>query len=134
MRRMRLRLPSKAVSQNLENALKVLLSLYNRFSGREDIPPEYLQVGDTISLYEFIIWIDNHKESPALELLTFIMINWVVRRHELIAFRKMTEGRDGYFVEIVDGKYYPKFITTADFTGNRMIQLMTVMKDLGMLV
>ncbi len=125
---------SKTVLKNLENSLKVLLSLYKRFSSREDIDPFYLSVGDPISIAEFIHLVESHKQLPITKLLIYIMANWIVRRHEQVAFRKMVDGRDGFFIEKVDGKYYQKFISYADFTGNRMMQLIHVMKDLDMLV
>lgn len=125
---------ARTVSKNLENALKVLFSIYKRFSSRRDVDPYYLSVGDNISIIEYIRLVERYKQSPVIELLIYIMINWVVRRHEEVAFRKLVDGRDGYFIEKIDGKYYQKIISFPDFTGNRMMQLIHVMKDLDMLV
>ncbi len=125
---------SKTVSKNLENALKVLFSIYKRFSSRSDVDPYYLSVGDDISITEFIRLVEGYRHSQVSELLIYIMINWVVKRHETVAFRKMVDGRDGFFIEKIDGRYYQKFISYPDFTGNRMMQLIHVMKDLDMLV
>ena len=125
---------TKTVSKNLENALSILFSIYKRFCSRDDIDPYYLSIGDSISIAEFIRLVESHKQRPVSNLLIYIMTNWAVRRHEEVAFRKMAEGRDGFFIEKIDGKYYQKVISYADYAGNRMMQLIRVMKDLDMLV
>ena len=125
---------SKNVSKNLENALKVLFSINKRFSSRADMEPHYLTVGDNVSISEFIRLVEEYKPRPVSDLLVFIMVNWIVRRHEEVAFRKLVDGRDGFFIEKIDGKYYQKYISSADYTGNRMMQLIHVMDDLDMLV
>ena len=61
------------------------------------------------------------------------MSEWILRRHEAVSFRKMMEGRDGYFVEKIDGKYYHKSDAYPDYTGNRLMQLKSVMIDLDMM-
>ncbi len=124
---------SKDVSKNLETALLVLLSVCNRFKGRSDVRPEHLMIGGRISVAELSRLVEEGLEKPVSDLLAFVMVNWVVKRHEEVAFRKMTEGRDGFFIEKIDDLYYHKVDHYPDFTGNRMLQLMNVLDDLDML-
>ena len=124
---------SKDVSKNLETALLVMLSVCNRFKGRSDVRPEHLMIGGRISVAEFSRLVEAGREKPVSDLLAYIMVNWVVKRHEEVAFRKMTEGRDGFFIEKIDDLYYHKVDTFPDYTGNRMLQLMNVLDDLDML-
>lgn len=125
---------SKSVSKNLENAVKVLFSINNRFSSRADMDLYYLAVGDSVSISEFIRLVEEYKPRPVSDILVYIMVNWIVKRHEEVAFRKLVDGRDGFFIEKIDGKYYQKVISSADYSRNRMMQLIHVMADLDMLV
>ena len=76
---------------------------------------------------------EEEGEKPISSILAFIMTNWVVKRHEAVAFRKMIEGRDGFFIEKIDDQYSRRMIPEPDYTGNRFQQLMSVMDDLDML-
>lgn len=125
---------SKDVSMNLENALIVMLSVCNRLSNRSDITQEQLDIGSPISVAALASTINDYKNRPIIDLVAFLMDEWILKRHEEVAFRKMTEGRDGFFIEKVDGRYYKKCNMDPDFTGNRMLQLLSVMRDLDMLV
>ena len=131
--------PSARVStgvyrKNLETALLVMLSVCNRFRNRSDVHPQDLEIGGRISVSELTRMMDEDHEKSVEEMLAFIMVNWVVRRHEEVAFRKMTEGRDGFFIEKIDDLYYRKVYHSPGYTGNRMLQLMSVLDDLDMLV
>ncbi len=123
---------SKNVSKNIENALLVMLSLYDRFKDRSDVIEEQLHIGGAISVATMMKKIDDFRNRPISDFLVFLMTDWVIKRHEEVAFRKMIEGRDGFFVEKIDGRYYHRFDSYPDYSGNRMLQLTSVMKDLGM--
>lgn len=123
---------SKKVENNIENAIKVLLTIYNRFKNRDDLNQEYLQLGDEISIISMIEKIDEYKEKPVYEFLIYIMNHWIVKQHEKVAFNKLVQGRDGYFYEKIDDLYMRKTMPEPMFQGVRMIQLNQVMKDLDM--
>lgn len=124
---------SKEVGRNLETALLVMLSVCNRFKGRTDVDPRTLQIGEPISIAAFTRMMEEEGEKPISSILAFIMTNWVVKRHEAVAFRKMAEGRDGFYIERIDDQYSRRFISDPDYNGNRFQQLMSVMDDLDML-
>lgn len=125
---------SKNISRNLENALKTVLSVYNRFRYRDDIEPDLLEKGGDVSLANIIRRVDEFSEKTVLDFISFVMTEWVLKQHEQVAFRKMMEGRDGYFVEHIDNLYYQKYFDySPGFTGNRLMQLKKVMADLDML-
>lgn len=121
------------IENNIESAMKILLSLYNRFKDRRDVNEIYLEMGGNISLNSLIQLIEEYKERPVYEIVVYIMENWIVEQHKITAFNKMVEGRDGYYFECIDGDTYAKKRDVyPDFQGIRMIQLNQVMKDLDM--
>lgn len=124
---------SKDVAKNLENGLLVLLSVCNRFIHREDVDVHQLSIGGSSSVMALYEKVQEYAAQPVADFLAYVMSEWILKRHEAVAFRKMTEGRDGYFVEKINGKYYHKFDSYPDYTGNRMMQLKHVMIDLDMM-
>ena len=90
-------------------------------------------MGEDISIAKVIEKVAEFQGKPSSELLAFIMTEWALKRHEMVAFRKMQNDRDGFYIEKIDDKYYQKYISYPDFTGNRMMQLKHVMVDLDML-
>ena len=124
---------SKNINLNIDSAIKILLSLYNRFKNRNDVNEDYLEMGDNISIKGLINFVDEYKEKSIYELLIHIMKNWIVEQHKTTAFNKMVEGRDGYYFECINGEIYSKKTDAEpDFQGIRLIQLNQVMKDLDM--
>ena len=77
--------------------------------------------------------IDDYMGRPLLDFIIFIMDKWIIDQHYNTAFEKLFYNVDGFFYEIIDGKYLKRHSFYIDFQGNRMIQLMNVMKDLDML-
>ena len=124
---------SKDVSMSLELAIKIMLSVCNRFKGREDIEQDLLYIGGQISVGMLLERTKEHPMETISELAVFIMNEWVLKRHEQVAFRKLMDGRDGYYIEKIDNKYFQRYIAYPDFTGNRMMQLKHVMEDLDMM-
>ncbi len=125
---------SKSHEFNTEIGLKILLSLYNRFVNRDELNDTYLKEGFDVSIKNLIKLVENFYEKPIVEFVQHIMINWIVKRHELVAQDKLLQGRDGFYFERIDNLY----ISTGQkagpsFKGIRLQQLMQVMKDLDML-
>lgn len=123
---------------SVENGLKVIISISNRFKKREDLGDEkaflsYDSYGQSISMAQLTEQIEKYRERPLKDFLLFVMQYWLVEQHYLTAFGKMLEGRDGFYFEIIDGRYIRKHEFGMDFQGLRMIQLAQVMKDLDML-
>ena len=119
--------------QNIETGIRVLLSLYNRFSRRSDINEEYLAMGRDVSLSKLISLVDEYAKKPVSEFIAFIMTNWIIHKHERTAIEKLYYGRDGFFFERIDDKFSHKSSMYPDYQGIRLQQLTQVLKDLDML-
>lgn len=122
----------------LENGLKILLSMYNRFVDRDDFDKEaaYLTWGNdtsSISFEELFLTVQKYMNKSVKELLVYIMDQWLIEQHYRTAFEKLIQRRDGFYFELVDGYYY--FIHDFDmaFQGIRLYQLAQVMRDLDIL-
>lgn len=125
---------SKNISKNVENGIKILISMYNWFLNRKDLDDRLLKIGDEeISIDTLISIVERYRDHPVHEFISYIMANWIIKRHQWVAFNKMIQGRDGYYFEYNDGLFSSKGIMPSpNFQGIRLIQLMQVMKDLGM--
>ena len=123
---------SKNTEQNIESAIKILLSIYNRFKARDDIKSYYLNNGENVSINSLISLVNDFINRPIGELAAHLMANWIVKKHEKTALEKMLYGRDGYFIENIEGLYVYKHEMRPDFQEIRLRQLMQVMKDLDM--
>ena len=124
---------SKDSTQNIDIAIRLLLSMYNRFVNRDDIEKSLLEAGGEISISGLISLVEEYRDKPVLEFILYIIENWIIKQHHETAFNKMLQGRDGYFFEVIDGLYYKKADTYPEFQGIRLLQLMRVMLDLDML-
>ena len=124
---------------NIENGLKIILSIYNRFIDRKDLSDNsknYFNYGvesNSISLNQFFNKVEEYRNKSIKEFLEYIMYNYLLEQHMNTAFEKMMTGRDGYYLEKIDNKYIRKENFSFDFQGIRLIQLMSVMKDLNVL-
>ena len=129
----------KGTSNDIQYGLQLILSIYNRFNKRTEYSDEtsnYLNEGfnnKSIPLSELLVKVDNFKNKTIKDFLENIMLNWLIRQHEATAFSKLLDGRNGYYIEKVDGEYYRKSFGGFFFQDIRMVQLMHVMKDLDML-
>lgn len=128
----------KQSETSVEDGLKLLFSVYNWLAHRPDFgdAERYLFFGNdsnSISLKTFMNTIDDYMGRPLLDFIIFIMDKWIIDQHYNTAFEKLFYNVDGFFYEIIDGKYLKRHSFYIDFQGNRMIQLMNVMKDLDML-
>ena len=125
---------SKNYQANIEISLKILLSLYNRFVNRDELNANYLHEGDDVSISSLIKLVDEYSDKPIIEFIQYIMVNWIVKRHEAVAREKLLQGRDGFYFERIDDLYVPAgHLAEPGFKGLRLLQLMQVMKDLDML-
>lgn len=123
---------------SVENGIKLILSIYNRFHDRTDIDDEkaffsYGADGENISFSELFETVDKFRNQTIKDFILFVMDAWLIQQHYITAFDKMLQGRDGFYYEIIDGVYLKKHDFGIDFQGIRMIQLSQVMQDLNML-
>lgn len=126
--------PDRAIN----DAVIVILSVYNRFNGREDFGEAAALLGyginnHSISLIEFIEKVNQYKEKSLQELLIYILTHWLIFQHYHTAFEKLFQGRDGFYYEIIDDRYIRKQFFGFGFQEIRLVELMSVMKDLDMI-
>ena len=127
------------VRTNVEDGIGIILSIYNWLKQRSDFGEEAMLLdygvdSQSISLSELVQTVEEYKERTIQEFIIFVMREWLIRQHYFTAFEKMLQNRDGFYYEIVDGKYYHRgYDFYIEFQGIRMIQLMQIMRDLDML-
>jgi hypothetical protein len=116
-----------------ENSLMVLFSLYNRFKNRDDIDPLLISYGEDISIINLVKEIDLYMDDTVESFLRFLTEQWVLKRHLEVARNKMYYGRDAFYFYIEnDVCFLKRNDAKPDFPGLRLMQLMQVMRDLGM--
>ena len=124
---------------SIENGIKLILSIYNRFNNRDDLSKDnknYYNYGmdnNSISLNEFFKLVDDYRDKTIEEFIKYIMYYYLLNQHMNTAFEKMLQGRDGYYVEKIENDYSRKEYFYLDFQGIRMVQLSMVMQDLNVL-
>ena len=124
---------------NIENGIKIILSIYNRFNNRDDFSKDcknYYNYGmdnNSISLNECFKLIEEYKDKSIEEFIKYIMYYYLLNQHMNTAFEKMLDGRDGYYVEKIENEYSRKEYYELDFQGIIMVQLAMVMRDLNVL-
>ena len=126
--------PDKAIS----DAVSVILSVYNRFNGREDLGKASVLLGygmnnQSISLIEFIETVNQYKEKTLRDFLFHVLKHWLIFQHYRTAFEKLFQGRDGFYYEMIDDHYIRKAFFGFGFQEIRLVELMSVMKDLDMI-
>ena len=124
---------------SIENGIKLILSIYNRFNNRDYFSKDnknYYNYGmdnNSISLNEFFKLVDDYRDKTIEEFIKYIMYYYLLNQHMNTAFEKMLQGRDGYYVEKIENDYSRKEYFYLDFQGIRMVQLSMVMQDLNVL-
>lgn len=124
---------------SLENGLKILFSVYKRFKNRDDFEVStqrfflYGKDNDSICMEDFFKLLEENKYESIGFLLRYIMENYLIKQHMNTSFEKKLRGVDGYFLEEIEGKYVLKEHYSFDYQGNRLAQVYSVMKDLGMI-
>ena len=129
---------SQKMEECVENGLRIILSVYNRFSERTDLGDEkaFMEYGadtQSIAMIELFEKVKEYSEQPCAAFLQFIMEEWLIEQHFITAFGKMLQGRDGFYYELIDGKYIRKNYFYIDFQGIRLTSLAQVMRDLDIL-
>lgn len=120
---------------NVSNGIKLILFIYNRFNNRSDFSSEIIEFMDykkDMTLIDLINIVNKYLKRPIKDFLAYIMDVWLINKHNETAFSKIFYGRDGFYVELIDGYYFRKIdrIFEPSFTGIRFIQLTKVMVDL----
>lgn len=124
---------------NIENGIKLILSVYNRLNNRNDFSEDnknYYNYGmdnNSISLNEFFKLVEEYIDKTIEEFIKHIMYFYLLNQHMNTAFEKMIQERDGYYVEKIEDRYVRKVDFDFDFQGIRMVQLSMVMQDLNVL-
>lgn len=119
----------------IECGVIIILSVYNRFNNRTDYndkEKDYLNLGNnsSFSFNELIRTVDENLDRPVRDFVYDLMKEHIINQHLSTAFSKMLQGRDGYYIDELDGRYLLKREFDWGFQGNRMVQLLSVMKDL----
>ena len=122
----------------LENGIKIILSMYNRFYNRSELGDErnFFDYGidsNSISFSELFETIDEHKTKSIKSLMVYVIKNWIIEQHYITAFEKMLQNRDGFYYEVIDDKYIKKHDFDMRFQDIRMTSLKQVMTDIDML-
>ena len=124
--------------ESLEIALGILFSVYNKFLGKNNRnvsnKEEYFKYGGinySITLNQFFRKVNDYKEKKVLDLLSYIMDDYLIQQHLITAENKLYSNNiDGYYIENIDGK----FIKKRDFDlypkSTRLKGLYGIMKDL----
>ena len=129
---------SQKMEECVENGLRIILSVYSRFSERTDLGDEkaFMEYGadtQSIAMIELFEKVKEYSEQPCEAFFQFIMEEWLIEQHFITAFGKMLQGRDGFYYELIDGKYIRKHYFYIDFQGIRLTSLAQVMRDLDIL-
>ena len=135
----------KVKERMVGNGLRVALSVYSRFRGRNDLGEAgaLLDYGrgripgtGSLSFNEWISLVDQYRDKTIQEFLIHIMRSCIVDQHKRTCYDKMmrtSQSIDGFYFECVDDLYIRnEHEFQVDFQGIRMLQLMQVMKDLDM--
>lgn len=131
--------------QLIENGLKLMLSVYNRFVDRGDLnnADVFLLYGKgripgtgAIALAEWFEAVEKFRKLTIADFLIYIMSEYIVEQHKRTCFEKLTrtsQSVDGFYFEFIDEHYIKnEHIFQLDFQGIRLVQLMQVMEDLDM--
>ena len=130
---------------SVENGLMLALSIYNRFSDRDDLDDceKLLDYGKgrvagrgSLSLNEWKDLILRYENKTIREFLIYIMEECIINQHLRTCFDKLTRSSNnvyGFYFECMGDLYVKiEYGFQVDFQGNRFVQLMQVMDDLDM--
>ena len=127
----------ESTEKSIENGLKIILAMYNRFKERNDYPERYQTMftrdfDSTSSLYLLEDEINKYADKPIEEYLIHIMKSQLIYQHLLTAFNKLPE-HDGYFIIENDGRYIKVEDYNLGFTNLRTVRVYSVISDLGLI-
>ena len=124
--------------KNIENAIIIICSLYNRLKNRNDLNQLFLLLDNdntSISLDKMLKDVDQFKDKSVKEFGKYIVREYVIYQHIKTAKRKMTLDEDsfffGYYNEIIYG--INRYDYRYDYQNLRINNLFQVMKELDML-
>lgn len=122
---------------SIENGLKLILAMYNRFKDRDDLPNDENHIYDrdivsSSSIYNLQTEIEKYADKPIYEYLTYIFKNQLIYQHLETAFNKLPD-HDGYFIIENDGYFIKTHDYDLQFSGLRTRTIYSVIKDLGLL-
>lgn len=124
--------------KNIDNAVKILCSLYNRLSEREDLNQEFLDMdneGTSISINRMLKDIQKYKNKSVKDFSKYILKEYVIMQHINTAKRKMQLNEDsfflGYYNDIIYGLNL--YIYDYGYQNLRINNLFQVIKELDML-
>lgn len=129
---------NRKMERCLENGLRVILTIYDRFHSRDDFGDEraFLWYGNdshSISLLELFERVKEFEQRPISAVLSFLMQKWLIEQHYITAFGKMMQERDGFYYEVINERYVRKFEFDLAFQAVRLTSLSQVMRDLDIL-
>lgn len=122
---------------SIENGLKFILAMYNRFKDRNDYPDKYISMFErdsesTSSLYGLEEEINKYADKPIEEYLIHVMKSQLIYQHLITAFNKLP-NIDGYFIVENEGKYIKVEDYELKFNELRTSTVYSVIKDLGLI-
>ena len=99
---------------------------------------------DAISLRQFISTIEEYKKKNLKDLIIYIMEEFLLKQHIRTAITKMLrgndgeedlkkKGKDGFYIEKIGYLYSRKADFKIEYQGIRLVQLTSVMRDLGII-
>ena len=129
----------KQVESNLlVDGLKLILFIYNRFENRNDLGKEYdVMFGkkdayDTMPLISFFESVKKHKKEKVIDFLEILMKRLIIQ-NKIIGFKKIQNGKNGYYYEYSNGYYFKISDFEYDYAGNRLFNVIKALEDLNMM-
>ena len=121
------------------NGIKLILSVYKRFFGRDDINSNISYIvnsdSDTLPLYAFFDVVNKYLDEPIYKFIEYLMMNYLIKQNERTAYRKMmNENKYGYHYEEFNNKYVLSRHYYFGLGNDRIIALIKILNDLNMLV
>ena len=135
---------------SIDNGMKIIFSIYNRLFDRKDYSKTNMELynygedRDAISLRQFISTIEEYKKKNLKDLIIYIMDEFLLKQHIRTAITKMLrgndgeedlkkKGKDGFYIEKIGDLYSRKADFKIEYQGIRLVQLTSVMRDLGII-
>ena len=115
-----------------------MLFIYNRFEDRNDLGKEYdVMFGaedayDTMPLILFFESVRKHKKDKAINFFEIIMKRLIIQ-NKIIGFKKMQNGKNGYYYEYSNGYYFKISDFEYNYAGNRLFNVVRALQDLNMI-
>ena len=116
------------------SALSVIMTIYNRFEKDRISDFECLpKVQNEYCVFGLIKMIKDGRFATVGDLLTYLMKDAIIDKHERVATNKQYYGRDGFLYEKVYDRYYSRgsdYTITVDIPSLRISNVLSVLRDL----